>query len=430
MLPYLATVLALRVPPEYEDRVKYLDGQGLRRQVFLCMRQLFEQLALRQPVVLLLEDWHWADQSSIELAEHLLPLANSTPLLTSFVTRPDPEGPAARIRRFASENPGDRFQEVVLSPLSEEQSTTLVGNLVGSLNLPAALREQILRKTEGNPFFIEEVIRSLVTEGVLVRGSREHGWQLVKPVDQVNLPDTIQGLILARIDRLDDEVKQALKLASVIGRSFFHRVLEAISEAQRNLDGSLAELEHAELIRQRQRLPEVEYIFKHALVQEAAYGSMLAERRRGIHRRVAQAIEMVFEDRLEEFTSLLAYHYTRAEDWDKAQEYLFKAGDQAGRMAADVEALEHFRQAEGAYLKAFGDRLSPLQRTSLARKIGAALYGTGHYEQALEQCRRALLEAGLRYPTSRWGVRRAILKYLAAHFFRRLLRARRDADRA
>ena len=229
-------------------------------------------------------------------------------------------------------------------------------------------------------------------------------------------------MILARIDRLEEEVKQALKLASVIGRSFFHRVLKAISEAQRSLDGNLADLEHAELIRLRQQLPEVEYIFKHALVQEAAYGSILAERRRGIHRRVAQAIELLFEDRLDEFTSLLAYHYTRAEDWEKAQEYLFKAGDQAGRMAADVEALEHFRQAEAAYLKAFGDRLSPLQRTSLARKVGAALYGTGHYEQAQEQFRRALLQVGLRYPTSRWGVRRAILKYLAAHFVRRLRR--------
>ena len=262
-------MLTRRVAPEYEERVKYLDGQGLGPSVFLCMRQLFQQLALRQPVVLLLEDWHWADRSSIELAEHLLPLADTTPLLAFFVTRPDPEGPAGQIRQFASQNPGQRFQEVTLAPLSAEQSTSLVGNLVGTVDLPAALIGQILRKTEGNPFFIEEVIRSLVTDGFLVRGSREHPWKLVKPVDQVNLPDTIQGLLLARIDRLDEEVKQALKLASVIGRSFFRRVLEAISEAQRNLDSSLAELEHAELVRQRQQLPEVEYIFKHALAQEA-----------------------------------------------------------------------------------------------------------------------------------------------------------------
>ena len=435
MLPYFAAVLALRVPSEYEDRVRHLDGQSFRRQVFLCMRQLFEQLALRQPVVLLLEDWHWADQSSVELAEHLLPLTGTTPLLVVLLTREDPDGPASRIRRFIAEYPDHRFQEVTLSLLTQEQSTTLVTNLVGTQGLPIGLRQQILQKSDGNPFFIEEVIRTLVADGSLVRGAWDDEWYLASPVDQINLPDTVQGLILSRIDRLDEEVKQALKLASVIGRSFFHRVLQAISEATRDLEGNLAELEHAELIRQRQLVPEVEYIFKHALVQEAAYGSMLAERRRSIHRSVAQAIERIFGDRLDETTSLLAYHYTRAEDWEKAQEFLFKAGDQAGRMAADTEALEHFKQAEAAYLKAFGAKLSPLQRTSLARKIGAALYGTGHYEEALLQFRRALKNLGLRYPTSRWGVRRAIVKYLGIHLFGRLRRrvglpVARDMDHA
>ena len=420
VLPYLAAMLALRVPPEHEERLKYLDGQGLRHQMFLCMRQLFEQLALRRPVVLLLEDWHWADQSSVELAEHLLPLTGTTPLLAFFATRPDAEGPATRVHQFASRNPTERFQEVVLAPLSEEKSALLVANLVGALDLPAALREQIQRKTEGNPFFIEEMVRSLVTDGVLVRNPRDQSWHLAKHIDHVNLPDTIQALLLARIDSLEDEAKHVLKLASVIGRSFFNRVLEAIGAAQRNLGGNVAELEHAELICQRQQLPELEYIFKHALVQEAAYGSILAESRRAIHRRVAQAIELLFEGRLDEFTSLLAHHYTCAEDWDKAQEYLFQAGDQAGRMAADTEALAHFRQAEAAYLKAFGDKLSPLQRATLARKIGAALHGTGHYEQALEQFRRALAQLGSSYPTTRWGVRRAIFKHLVAHFIRRL----------
>ncbi len=436
VLPYLAPLLALRLPPEHEERVKYLDGPGLRRQVFLSMRQLFEHLARQKPVVLLLEDWHWADQSSIELVEHLLPLTDSTPMLALFATRPDPTGPSARVRQFASAQPGRRIREVELSPLTEQHSTELIANLIGALDLPAALRQQILRKTDGNPLFMEEVIRSLVTDGVLVRDARDQSLQLVKQVDQINqvqLPDTIQGLILARIDRLEDDVKHALKLASVIGRSFFNRVLEVISKAQPNLGNSLAELEHAELIRQRQLVPEIEYMFKHALVQEAAYGSILAENRRAIHRRVAQAIEMLFEDRIDEFTSLLAHHYTCAQDSDKAQEYLFKAGDQAGKMAADTEALEHFRLAETEYLKAFGDKLRPLQRAALARKVGAALYGTGQYERALEQFRRALSPLGLNYPTSRWGVRRAIAVQLGAHLMRRARQwlgvpARRELD--
>ena len=217
----------------------------------------------------------------------------------------------------------------------------------------------------------------------------------------------------------------------MIGRSFFHRVLLAVSEAKRQLDSSLAQLEHAEFIRLRQRLPEVEYIFKHALVQEAAYSTILAERRRATHRRVADAMEKLFADRMEEFASVLAYHYTRAEDWQKAQEYLFKAGDRSGRVAGDAEALEHFRQAEAAYLKAFGNKLSPLQRASLDRKVGQAMLGSGQHTQALEHFQRALSHLGYRYPTSRWSIRRVTVRYLVVHLLRRAMRrlgwaARRD----
>jgi class 3 adenylate cyclase/tetratricopeptide (TPR) repeat protein len=416
VLPYLATVLALRLPPEHEERVKYLDGQGLRRQVFTCTRQLFERLAQRQPVVLMLEDWHWADQSSVGLAEHLLPLTKTAALFVFYTTRPDPEDARSRILSSAAEHPDVRFQEIVLEPLTDQQSARLLANLVGDLQLPQTLQEQILQKTEGNPFYIEEVIRTLVTDGVLVPGPRGQGWQLGQGVDKMVIPGTIQALLLARIDRLEDEVKQVLKLASVIGRHFFKRVLDAIGEAESGLEESLAVLQHAELIRLGDRSPELEYVFNHALVQEAAYGSMLAESRRAIHRRIAQVIESLYADRLDEFTSLLAHHYTRAEVWEKAQEYLFKAGDQAGRMAGDNEALEHFRQAESAYLQAFGDKLSPLQRAALARKIGAALHATGHYEEGLQHFRRALLQLGLQYPTSRSGIRLATLKILLTHF--------------
>jgi tetratricopeptide (TPR) repeat protein len=435
VLPYLATVLALPVPAEHEERLKYLDGPGLRRQVFLCFRKLVELLAQRQPLVLALEDWHWADQSSVDLAEHLLPLTLSVPLLLIFPTRDRPDGPMQCVRRFATLHPEARLDDLKLSPLSPQHSLTLVNNLAGSLNLPQALCEKILRRTEGNPFFMEEVLRSLISDGALVRDPATRSWQLVRKVDEVQLPDTLQGLILARIDRLDEEAKQALKLASVIGRSFFDRVLDALSEARGQLRQCLSELEQAELIREKQRLPDLEYIFKHALVQEATYGSILAENRRGIHQRVAHAIESLFPDRLEEFASLLAHHYTCAEDWEKAQAWLFKAGDQAARMAADTEALEHLRRAETAYLKAHGAKLEPLQRSALARKVGAALFGTGRYEAAHEQMRHALAHLGLNYPSTRRGVRLAILRYLGAHLFRALrgrlgLRARRSMDAA
>lgn len=418
VLPYLATVMALPMAPGYEDRLQYLDGPGLRRQVFLCVRQLVELMAQRQPLIVALEDWHWADQSSVDLAEHLLPLCQSAPVLLIFPTRDTPEGPTRRVRDFAAAHPAMQQLDVKLAPLTPQDSALLVANLAGSLNLPLELRDRIQLKTGGNPFFIEEIIRSLITEGALVRDSATGSWKLVRRVDDVMVPDTLQGLILARIDRLRDDAKQTLKLASVIGRSFYDRVLVALSEAGDQMHQYLNELELAELIREKQRQPELEYIFKHALVQEAAYGSILADNRRNIHRRVARAIEVLFPERLDEFASLLAHHYTCAEDWDKAQVYLFKAGEQAGRMAADAEALEHLRRAESAYVKANGNKLAPLERAALARKVGAALFGTGQYAASHEHMRRALEELDIDYPASRGGVLRAVLGAMARHFWR------------
>jgi class 3 adenylate cyclase/tetratricopeptide (TPR) repeat protein len=419
IVPYIATVLSLEMTGEYARRVHYLDAQALGRQVFLSMRQLFERLAQRQPIVLVLEDWHWVDHSSVALCEHLLPLTSSG-LLFWFITRAEPGDPAARIRATASRHPGVLFQELALVPLAADHSGALLDHLIGTNALPEAVRSLILRKTEGNPFFIEEVIRGLIAEGTLIKDARDGAWRLARPVAALALPDTIQGVIVARIDRLEEGVKSVLKLAAVIGRSFFLRILQAIAEAGDAVESGLAQLEHADLVRVRQQLPELEYIFKHGLVQEAAYGSILAERRRAIHRSVAEAIERLFAERLEECTSLLAYHYARAEDWEKAQAYLFKAGDQAGRMAADAEALEHYRQAEAAYMQVAAQELTPLQRATLDRKLGQAFYGVGNYDQAVEQFSRALAQLGLRYPQTRRAVRRSTLKFLAVHILRRL----------
>jgi class 3 adenylate cyclase/tetratricopeptide (TPR) repeat protein len=420
IVPYLATVLSLEMSGEYEQRVKFLDAQALGRQVFLTMRQLLEELARRQPTLLVMEDWHWVDHSSVALCEHLIPVASAHPVAFWFVTRADPREPAARIRDVAeSRDVGVPFQEIALVPLGEAQSLTLIESLVGQL--PEAVRGQIVRRTEGNPFFIEEVVRALIADGTLVRAPGDGAWRLARPVAGLVLPETIQAVIAARIDRLEEGVKTVLKLASVIGRSFFLRILEAVAEAGDRVDAALGQLEHAELIRMRQQLPELEYIFKHALVQEAAYASILVERRRGIHRSVAEALERLFADRLDEFTSVLAYHWALAEDWEKAQEYLFKAGDQAGRMAADAEALEHYRQAEAVYRKVAARELTPFQRAALDRKLGQAFYGVGNYEQAVEHLTRALGHLGIQYPRTRGGVRWSLVKYLAAHFARRLV---------
>lgn len=421
VIPYFATVLALPMTGEHEQRVRFLDARALGSQVFLSLRELFERQARRAPTLVVMEDWHWVDHSSISLCEHLLPLARSAPISFWFVTRAEPDEPAARMLAATRAQEGLPLHEVLLAPLDAGDSGALIDNLVGAGGLPLAVRNGILRRTEGNPFFIEEIVRSLIADGSLVRGGHEAAWRLARPIDATSLPDTVQGVIVARIDRLDEAMKGVLNLASVIGRSFFLRVLRAIADPGSDVDGDLGRLELAELVRLRERIPELEYIFRHALVQEAAYGSILVERRRAIHGSVARAIESLFADRLDEFTGLLAYHYALAEDWDAARAYLFKAGDQAGRMAADAEALDFYRQAEIVYLKVAGKELAPLQRATLDRKLGQALYGVGHYDEAVEHFSRALSNLGIHYPATRLGIRLGTLKFLAAHFGRRLV---------
>lgn len=409
VLPYITTLLGLPVPESVEHRVKYLDGQAMRQQIFRSMRRLFERLANARPVVLVFEDLHWADASSAELIEHLLPLTDRVPLLLCGISRPDQDSPAALLPDIARTGHGDRYTEISVGPLTPATTEVLLANLLGSSRTPGRLRALVLARTEGNPLFVEEVLRSLVNARTLEWDSLTGEWRMAREIDEVAIPETLQGVIAARIDRLDESVKQALKVASVVGRSFIYRVLAAISDVSDRLDISLEELQKLELIREKRRLPELEYFFKHALVQEAAYESILAERRRELHRHVGQCIERLFADRLDDFYGILAHHYARAEEWTKAQEYLSRAGDHAGRVAADAEALGHYRQAMKVYELALGDRWDPTERGTLEYRIGEALYRRGQHDEATDHLYRALAALGHPYPVSNRGVRIGIV---------------------
>ena len=421
ILPYLATLLGITVPPDFEDRVKYLDAQAVGRQIFRAGRRLFERLAKQRPLVVVLEDLHWADQSSVELLEHLFPLVESAPILFVGIGRPDRDSPATQLRKLARTSYAARYTEVVFAPLSPSASAALVDNLLASPDLPPAFRELILHRTEGNPFFMEEVVRSLIGQGTLVRDQPAGRWRITAPVERVTIPDTVHGVIMARVDRLAEDIKHLLKLASVIGRTFLYQLLNALTDAGRALDGQLGELQELELIREKQRAPELEYIFKHALVQEATYESILVERRRQLHRHVAASIERLFVDRLDEMYGVLAYHYARAEDLVAAQQYLVKAGDQAGRIAADAEALAHYRKAMKVYEQALGDRWEPAQQATLEQKMGEALLRRGQHDEAIEHLHRALAALGHPYPTSRRAVRVQIIAQIMRQVGHRFL---------
>jgi class 3 adenylate cyclase/tetratricopeptide (TPR) repeat protein len=397
LIPYLAVMLGLPPEPALEDRTRFLDGQAMGLQLFRSVRRLVELLSATRTVVLAFEDLHWADTSTIELVAHLLPLGNALPIVYIGTSRPDADTPAAGLAELAREHHGERFLELRLHPLADGAGSMLIEHLLSG---PAAadVRRRVIARVEGNPFFAMEVVRTLISTGAVVRDESTGQWRTTRALEAIDIPGSIHGVIAARIDRLDEDVKQTLKIASVIGRSFLYRVLAAVDDLDPALEANLAGLEELELVRERRRDPELEYVFAHALVQETTYDSILVERRQGLHHAVATAIETLFPDRLDEFAGVLAYHFTAAEAWDRAQYYLYRAGDQAGRMAGDTEAIARYQAALDAYAKAYGDRWEPLDRAVLERKVGEALFGKGDYDAADEHLMRALQLLGAPFP--------------------------------
>lgn len=416
ILPYLATLLNLKIPELYSERVKYLDAETIGRQVFRAIKLYFGQLARRQPLVLIFEDLHWADQSSALLLEHLLPLTKEVPLLIWGVGRPEAGSPALNLRRVGIQNYPEYYQEIILYPLSPKESAQLLHNLLQVDNFFPSLAKEILDKAEGNPFFLEEIIRALIDLGVFARDKVTGKWRTIAKAEATLIPDTLQGVIMARVDALSADLKELLKLASVIGRIFFYRVLQALAGNNYDLGPKLQELQNLEIVRERKRIPEWEFAFKHVLVQEAIYQSILIHKRREIHYQVGKCMEALFADRLEEFYGLLAFHFSQAQRWEIARDYLLKAGDQAGKMAADAEALEHYRRALQAHAQAFGNRWNPEEKALLERKMGEALFRRGHNQLGRDYMLRALNYLGRPYPQTRKGIYLAIGKNLMGQF--------------
>jgi class 3 adenylate cyclase len=228
--PYLAHLLSLPLTGEPLERIRVLDPQSLQAQYLASMRRLLLALAARQPLFITLEDIHWADPSSVDLLIRLLPLASEARLLFGLVTRAERDAPGWKLVQAAREQLGAALVEIELPPLTPAESQELVTHLLDAAALPEEIRAVVLTKAEGNPLFVEEVIRMLVDRGFITRD--EDTWRLAREVESADIPDNLQSLLLARIDRLPEDVKQTLRVAAVIGRQFPVRVLQEVLRRQ------------------------------------------------------------------------------------------------------------------------------------------------------------------------------------------------------
>ena len=230
--PFLGHLLGLKLEEDMAARVKYLDGPALQAQYIAAYRKFLQAQAKVAPTVIVCEDMHWADPSSVELGSQVVPMAASSPIVFAFVTRADKDAPGWKLVAQAHEVAGVGATELYLAPLSEVDSQQLVSNLLEVEALPESLRKMILAKAEGNPFFVEEVIRMLIDRGGITRDPATGKWTTTRDIDTIEIPDTLQGVLTARIDRLSEDAKRVLQIASVIGRKFPVKVLERVLQEQ------------------------------------------------------------------------------------------------------------------------------------------------------------------------------------------------------
>ncbi len=407
VFPFIATLMGMKLTGRHADRVSGVEGDAMEKLILKNVRDLIVKGAKIRPLLFILEDLHWADLSSIELLESIYRLAENNPILFINIFRPNYKGTSERLLESIRDRCPRYHSEIYLGPLDEKQCDLLIRNLLKATGIPQDIRMSIANRAEGNPFFIEEVLRSFIDEGIVeLRGGE---FKVTEKIESVVIPETIKDVIMSRIDRLEERTKSLLKEASVIGRFFFYKILVNVAQATEDIDERLKFLQRIQLIQKRKRLEEVEYLFKHALAHETTYESILLKKRKVLHIKVAKAIESIFSDRIYEFYGMLAFHYSRGDEMEKAEEYLLKAGEEALKAAASYEALNYFKEGMKLYLKKFGDKADPEKIASLNKKIAIALYFKGHLAESVEHFDKALEHWEGRKPRGRLKARVKLL---------------------
>jgi tetratricopeptide (TPR) repeat protein len=346
-----------------------MDPQGRRRMIFDSIRLMTIQGSKLRPLVLILEDLHWIDNDSEEFLKSVIDAVATLPVMLILTYRPGYVNPFGE-RTF--------YNRISLKAMEEKESLELAKGVIGVSNLPDLIESMILERAEGNPFYIEEITKSLEEMGAF---KRVEASETAVTLDQIQIPMSIQDILMARIDRLSDEQKNALQIAAVIGREFAARLLERIAGLEEMSIGIFGDLVSLEIIYQTQFHPELAYMFKHALTHDVAYNSLLASKRKTIHARVGEVIEELYSTRLAEYYEIIAHHYEQGELWDKAIQYLILSGEKALSNMANPSAHTFFQKAIDIASKK-NLMLSPVQEYAIYQGKGNTEFNMGRIGDA------------------------------------------------
>jgi tetratricopeptide (TPR) repeat protein len=337
MLPPLQELLSLKVEDEQYLR---LDPPLRRARIFEAIWSLLIRESQNRPLVLAVEDLQWIDKTSEEFLGYIIAHLGGARIILILLYRPEYNNP------WTSKT---YYSQVRVDELPLETSAQMVQAILKEGKAAQDLIRLILDRAAGNPLFMEEFTRTLLESGYIERKDG-HYVLTVKPSD-IQVPETVQGIISGRMDRLEKALKETMQVASVIGKEFAYRILQMLTGMQDELRAYIFNLQQLEFIYEKSLFPELEYVFKHNLTQEVAYNSLLLKRRREIHERIGRAIEELYPDRLAEFYEMLAYHYASGESWEKAYQYLKLSGDKTLRTHSRWEPFRFYREALQALRK-------------------------------------------------------------------------------
>jgi len=371
-IPFLEAMLAV----ESEESAKVVlgfQGDALNQRMIEATRGFLCGLAVENPLVIVFDDLHWTDEASLNLLLNTADLVLAQPIVFICMARPDTTVASWGTLQKMNEKLGNIFHSVELAPLQADQTEALLNNLLDVNILPKAIRDLIAGKGEGNPFFIEEIIRSLIETKQIIRENDQ--WKAIGDEAKLSLPNTLRGVLSARVDRLPETSKHVLQNASVIGRLFDVRILKRLTGLNDGLDPQIQYLRDVSLIEALLN----EYAFRHVLIQEATYESILIKKRAELHRQIGEALEELHKERIDEFAPLLAYHFYTAGD-ERSLKYDIIAGEKSARLYANAEAATHFSRALEVAKRNNG---KVEQITHLYVQLGSVLELNGRFEQAL-----------------------------------------------